>query len=210
MPIRVSEGRRAISEEARPKCARRSISFMSAYDNASTDSFYLRHLRYPRFYFSGISLLCRYTHTHTHTPFGEQTVLPFLLSSAPSRLGVNFIFHPEEQSHIAHADSRKRRPPSDQRGSKAECARRSISFMSAYSNPCTGSVQIRDNPFSPFHPCSTSTHDHCVNGLTQNSPCQTLPARVSVRSSLMFAAVFSVVHFMHPTNQDFIVGLQKE
>jgi len=27
---------------------------------------------------------------------------------------------------------------------------------------------------------------------------------------LMFAAVFSVVHFMHPTNQDFIVGLQKE
>ena len=26
-------------------------------------------------------------------------------SSAPSHLGVIFIFHPEEQSHIAHADS---------------------------------------------------------------------------------------------------------
>ena len=82
---------------------------------------------------------------------------------------------------------------------KAECARRSVSFISAYSNACTGSIQIRDNPCSPFHPCSTSTHDHCVNGLTQNSPCQTLPTRVSVRSSLMFA----VVHFMHPTNHCF-------
>ena len=79
---------------------------------------------------------------------------------------------------------------------KAECARRSVSFISAYGNAFTGSVQIRDNPCSPFHPCSTSTHDHCVNGLTQNSPCQTLPTRVSVRSSLMLA----VVHFMHPTN----------
>jgi hypothetical protein len=46
---------------------------------------------------------------------------------------------------------------------------------------------IRDNPFSPFHPCSTSTHDHCVNGLTQNSSCQTRSTRVTVRSSLMFA-----------------------
>ena len=72
---------------------------------------------------------------------------------------------------------------------KAECARRSVSFISAYSDPCTGSIQIRDNPCSPFHPCSTSTHDHCVNGLTQNSPCQTPSTRVSVRSSLMFAVV---------------------
>jgi len=40
---------------------------------------------------------------------------------------------------------------------KAECASRSVSFMSAYGNPCTGSVQIRDNPRSPFHPCSIST-----------------------------------------------------
>ena len=31
---------------------------------------------------------------------------------------------------------------------------------SAYSNPCTGSVQIRDNPCSPFHPCSISTKQH--------------------------------------------------
>ena len=28
---------------------------------------------------------------------------------------------------------------------------------SAYSNPFTGSVQIRENPCSPFHPCSIST-----------------------------------------------------
>jgi len=40
---------------------------------------------------------------------------------------------------------------------KAECARRSVSFMSAYDNPFTGSVQIRENPCSPFHPCSIST-----------------------------------------------------
>jgi len=39
-------------------------------------------------------------------------------SSAPSRLGVIIIFHPEEQSHIAHADS----------------------GVSAYNNPFTGSV----------------------------------------------------------------------
>ena len=40
---------------------------------------------------------------------------------------------------------------------KAECARRSVSFISAYSNAFTGSVQIRENPCSPFHPCSIST-----------------------------------------------------
>ena len=97
------------------------------------------------------------------------------------------------------------RSPDEQEGKRPVAvvfnkgARRSVSFISAYSNPCTDSIQIRDNPCSPFHPCSISTHDHCVNGLTQNSPCQTLPARVSVRSSLMLA----VVHFMHPTNHCF-------
>ena len=65
----------------------------SAYSNASTDSFYLRHLRYPRFFFSGISLLCR------RTPFGEQTVLPFLHFSAPTRLCVS-LFSPVVDSQL--------------------------------------------------------------------------------------------------------------
>jgi len=97
------------------------------------------------------------------------------------------------------------RSPDEQEGKRPVAvvfnkgARRSVSFISAYSNPFTGSVQIRDNPCSPFHPCSISTHDHCVNGLTQNSSCQTRSTRVSVRGSL----ILTVVHFMHPTNHWF-------
>jgi len=75
----------------------------SAYSNASTDSFYLRHLRYPRFFFSGISLLCL---RHTVWRANGATQINFLCASAPLRESFSIVVihkrQPDSKYSISH------------------------------------------------------------------------------------------------------------